>query len=531
MAFDGNRSACSEQPAEYLADQVLVVATGRHQRPGVEPAGGLPAAGGGRRPHQPQVARRRPRRPRLAKAKTSMDASSDPLFNLSPLSSSGQWSSDVDPGHDSTRAIVQIDTPAARSTASARHRACSGGTIYMKKAALDNLQFSSGLHSFIHKDAHPEANNPYLDQAGRERHHRPGRWPATTRPATISTTIDLGPSGPTRRRRRRSPARPRRRPGADPGRDLRASPSSSEAGYDASPEPRRRNGPSLHLAQVLQVAQLGSHPPSRWRPPTLVVKHRPDDRVNALLVRSSRYPLHRQMMITSAPSVHDVLPVPPSRSASSGGRLSFTCSLDGAPAQACMSSPPTVACPAKTFSVATDRGLAKGIDHDDPCHAHVDLPVPRRSVQLDDISCGGLRQAAGRSRPPTVARQRSFRCGAAGRPRARLTSTSAEGSTASIRSPARPRRDQPHAGGGTPAGSWPAAASPSTWPRSMGRRWMLSLGPCGSSAILSVAGHRHTAAAGASVPTVPGRAQWLSRPTGPREVRLPWSTARGLRGR
>jgi len=99
----------------------------------------------------------------FAVAKTSMDANSDPLFNLLTLSTSGQWSSDVvwTQADNSTRAIVQIDRTNREVYVFGAAPCCAGGTIYMKKAALDNPQFAPGLGTpFIHSAAHPEANNP-----------------------------------------------------------------------------------------------------------------------------------------------------------------------------------------------------------------------------------------------------------------------------------------------------------------------------------------------------------------------------------
>ena len=99
----------------------------------------------------------------FAVAKTSMDASSDPLFNLLTLSLGGQWSSDVvwTQADDTTRAIVQIDRTNRELYVFGAAPCCSGGTIYFKKAALDNPQFAPGLGTpFIHSAAHPEANNP-----------------------------------------------------------------------------------------------------------------------------------------------------------------------------------------------------------------------------------------------------------------------------------------------------------------------------------------------------------------------------------
>jgi hypothetical protein len=99
----------------------------------------------------------------FAVAKTSMDNSSDPLFNLLTLNLAGQWSSRVvwTQADDSTRAIVQIDSQNRELYVFAAAPCCSGGTIYYKKTALDNPTFAAGLGTpFIHSDAHPEANNP-----------------------------------------------------------------------------------------------------------------------------------------------------------------------------------------------------------------------------------------------------------------------------------------------------------------------------------------------------------------------------------
>jgi hypothetical protein len=99
----------------------------------------------------------------FAVAKTSMDAAADPLFNLLVLTSSGQWTSrlistQVD---DHTRAILQIDTQGRELYFFAAAPCCAGGTIYYKKASLDNPVFQPGLGTaFIHSAAHPEANNP-----------------------------------------------------------------------------------------------------------------------------------------------------------------------------------------------------------------------------------------------------------------------------------------------------------------------------------------------------------------------------------
>ncbi|TDO34233.1 hypothetical protein EV643_12818 [Kribbella sp. VKM Ac-2527] len=99
----------------------------------------------------------------FAVAKTSMDAAAEPLFNLLVLTSSGQWTStlistQVD---DHTRAILQIDTQARELYFFAAAPCCAGGTIYYKKASLDNPVFQPGLGTaFIHSAAHPEANNP-----------------------------------------------------------------------------------------------------------------------------------------------------------------------------------------------------------------------------------------------------------------------------------------------------------------------------------------------------------------------------------
>ena len=75
-----------------------------------------------------------------------MDANSDPLFNLLTLSTSGQWSSDVvwTQADNSTRAIVQIDRTNREVYVFGAAPCCAGGTIYMKKAALDNPQFAPG---------------------------------------------------------------------------------------------------------------------------------------------------------------------------------------------------------------------------------------------------------------------------------------------------------------------------------------------------------------------------------------------------
>lgn len=98
----------------------------------------------------------------FAVAKTSMDAASDPLINLLTLSLAGQWSSDVvwTQADDTTRAIVQIDRTNRQVYAFAAAPCCSGGTVYYKKASLDDPQFAAGLGTpFIHSGAHPEANN------------------------------------------------------------------------------------------------------------------------------------------------------------------------------------------------------------------------------------------------------------------------------------------------------------------------------------------------------------------------------------
>jgi hypothetical protein len=99
----------------------------------------------------------------FAVAKTSMDAAADPLFNLLVLTSSGQWTSRVISTQvdDHTRAILQIDTGARELHFFAAAPCCAGGTIYHKKASLDNPVFQPGLGTaFIHSAAHPEANNP-----------------------------------------------------------------------------------------------------------------------------------------------------------------------------------------------------------------------------------------------------------------------------------------------------------------------------------------------------------------------------------
>ncbi|TCN37642.1 hypothetical protein EV644_11194 [Kribbella orskensis] len=99
----------------------------------------------------------------FAVAKTSMDAPSDPLINLLVLTPSGQWTSRpvYTKADDSTRAIVQIDTSSREVYVFAAAPCCTGGTIYYKKAGLDNPVFQPGLGTaFIHNAAHPEANNP-----------------------------------------------------------------------------------------------------------------------------------------------------------------------------------------------------------------------------------------------------------------------------------------------------------------------------------------------------------------------------------
>jgi len=99
----------------------------------------------------------------FAVAKTSMDAGSDPLFNLLVLTSGGQWTTRLisTQADDHTRAILQIDTAARELYFFAAAPCCAGGTIYYKKASLDNPVFPPGLGTaFIHSAAHPEANNP-----------------------------------------------------------------------------------------------------------------------------------------------------------------------------------------------------------------------------------------------------------------------------------------------------------------------------------------------------------------------------------
>ena len=99
----------------------------------------------------------------FAVAKTSMDHADDPLFNLLTLHPDDTWSATRvwDQADDSTRAIVQVDSEHRQLYVFAAAPCCAGGTIYVKKASMDDPQFEPGLGTpFIHSSMHPDANNP-----------------------------------------------------------------------------------------------------------------------------------------------------------------------------------------------------------------------------------------------------------------------------------------------------------------------------------------------------------------------------------
>ena len=189
----------------------------------------------------------------FAVAKTSMDAGSDPLFNLLTLSLSGQWSSDVvwTQADDSTRAIVQIDTTSRQVYVFAAAPCCSGGTIYMKKAALDNPQFSSGLGTpFIHSDAHPEANNPTSTKQVVSASTDLVVMASDDQTRTyLYNRIDLGPAGPDT-----TPPQTTITTRAARARPVRRTP--------RSPSPRTSPAPPSPAASTAQPAQACTSPQS-----------------------------------------------------------------------------------------------------------------------------------------------------------------------------------------------------------------------------------------------------------------------------
>ena len=435
----------------------------------------------------------------FAVAKTSMDANSDPLFNLLTLSTSGQWSSDVvwTQADDSTRAIVQIDTTSRQIYVFGAAPCCSGGTIYMKKAALDNPQFSSGLGTpFIHKDAHPEANNPTSTKQVVN---------ATTDLVVMASDdqtrtylynrIDLGPSGPdTTPPQTTITSAPPATTGAT---DATFEFSSSEAGstfacsLDGAPaqactSPKSYSGLGLG-SHTFTVAATDSSGNTDQTPAT-----------HTWSVEQDTTP--PQTTITSAPpSTTSSTSASFSFSSSEAGST-FACSLDGAPAQACTS--PTaysgLSAGSHTFSVAATDGAG----NTDPTPAtHTWTAGATTVVFSDNFSSGGF-TAGGWQVQASNGGTATVVSGAVlpGDLGARLTSTSAEGSTASIRKSLGSRTSLTL--------EWDARVVSASSSQSFnlakiygsnGR--VLSLVRSGSSGALSVQDTATTVAAGASVPT------------------------------
>ncbi|MFN2540288.1 MAG: hypothetical protein ABR549_19335 [Mycobacteriales bacterium] len=99
----------------------------------------------------------------FAAVKTSLNHPTDPLINLLVLRADGTWTSAVfgTVADNHTRAIVQVDADDRRVYMFAASPCCSGGSIYMKSAPLDDIRFPPGRGTpFIQSDTDPKINNP-----------------------------------------------------------------------------------------------------------------------------------------------------------------------------------------------------------------------------------------------------------------------------------------------------------------------------------------------------------------------------------
>jgi hypothetical protein len=434
----------------------------------------------------------------FAVAKTSMDAGSDPLFNLLTLSLSGQWSSDVvwTQADDSTRAIVQIDTTSRQVYVFGAAPCCSGGTIYYKKAPLDNPQFSPGLGTpFIHSDAHPEANNPTStkqvvnsatdlvvmagdDQTRTYLYNRMELGPAgpdTTPPQTTITNAPPATTGST---------------------DASFSFTSNESGstfacsLDGAPaqacsSPQDYSGLGLG-SHTFTVAATDSSGNTDQSPAT-----------HTWSVEQDTTP--PQTTITSAPPASTSSTSASFEFSSSESGSSFACSLDGAPAQACTSPQAYsgLSVGSHTFSVAATDGAG----NTDPTPAtHTWSAGATTVVFSEDFSSGGFTAGGwqvqtGNGATATVV-DGAVTAGNLG---ARLLSTTASNSSASLRKALGSRTSLTL--------EWDARVVSANTNQSFtlakvyGSGRVLSLVRNGSSGALSVQDTATTVATGASVPT------------------------------
>lgn len=367
----------------------------------------------------------------FAVAKTSMDAASDPLFNLLTLSLSGQWSATQiwNQADDSTRAIVQIDRENRQLYAFAAAPCCSGGTIYYKKSSLDNPSFGPGLGTaFIHSDAHPEANNPTStkqlvnsatdlvvmasdDQTRTYVYNKLEIGPSTPDTTPPQTTITDAPTATTT-----SSSATFAFASSEGGSTFACALDNAPAEPCTSPRTYTGLGVGGHTFSVAASDASGNLDQS---PAT-----------HGWTVEADTTP--PETTITSAPAATTSATSATFAFTSGEAGSTFTCTLDGGTAQAC-SSPVTysgLAPGSHTFSVLATDGAGQA----DPTPANHSWTIEVADVFEDDFSSGSftaggwdVRASSGGTAVVELGAVHADNHGA------RLVSTSTSGSTASIR--------------------------------------------------------------------------------------------------